>query len=115
MRETASVDNKPARIARSIGNKGLRRLTTPSVDPTGRKAATKPPGRPRTRGEFELTAAEIRLRRMVVEDAMRDADIARELRLSRGAVKQRIHLIVEKCGAKSRLDLAVKYWKEKRG
>ena len=60
----------------------------------------------------DLTPAEQRIYRLIVEQGLRDREIAKETGLSLRTVKWTIHQLLQKKGAASRLDLAVKHWQK---
>lgn len=59
----------------------------------------------------ELTPAEMRLYRLIVEEGLRDKQISKRIGYSLNSVKAIVHLILEKKGASSRIDLTIKHWR----
>lgn len=64
-------------------------------------------------GPHELTPTEARVYRILVEEGIRDRELAKRVGYSIGGLRTCIHRILEKKGAISRLQLVVQHWKAK--
>jgi DNA-binding CsgD family transcriptional regulator len=55
----------------------------------------------------------MRIHALIVEQGLRDQQIAEALRYTRSSVRQTVHRILDKRGVQSRLQLVVQHWKAK--